>query len=100
VTTKKLANIFLIIGVVLTVSSTVWWGVVYTFAGQQTGESLMSSISCLVSVGPECNFLRAMAWLQGQPIYEPPVFWFSIGILFIAICMKRSISNDAQTNGS
>ena len=94
--TRKLANIFVVIGILLTVLSTLWWGVVFTMVGKQTGESLMSSLNCLYSVGADCNFLRGMAWMQGMPIYEPPVFWFASGLLVMAVLLKRTVNKDSQ----
>lgn len=92
--TKKLANIFLVIGAVLTALTVAWWGVVFTFVGKQTGESLMSSFHCLYSVGDSCNFLRGMAWMQGMTPYEPAVFWLALVVLGMAIVLKRAISKD------
>ncbi len=95
-TVKKTANVMLITGITLSVLSVAWWALVYTMVGEQTGEGLLSSFSCLVSVGPECNFMRGMAWLQGLPIYEPPVLWLSLALVVFALFVKKSAVREAS----
>lgn len=90
--TKTLLNSFIGLGGLLTLISSLWWGVVYHFVSEQNGESMWDSISCLYSLSEECNFLRAMGWLRGVNAYEPMLFWLGVVVLIMALLLKRSLS--------
>ncbi|MEH6549943.1 MAG: hypothetical protein V7711_13095 [Pseudomonadales bacterium] len=92
--TKKLANGLLGLGILLTVLCIAWWGVVYHFISEKSGETLMSTLTCLFSIGENCTFMRGMSWLQGVNPYEPVFFWLATSILLIALAMKKALRND------
>ncbi len=92
--TKKLANIFMTIGVLISIISLAWWGLMYSFLAKQTGESLMGSVNCIYSMGGNCNFLRGMAWMRGMMPYEPALFWLAVISLLMAFLLKRALKKD------
>lgn len=92
--TKKLANLFVALGVLISVISLAWWGAMYSFLAKQTGESLLDSVNCIYSMGGSCNFLRGMAWMRGMMPYEPALFWLALISLLMAFLLKRAIKKD------
>ena len=89
--TKTLLNIFTGLGAVIMAVSAAWWGVVYHFVSQQNGESMWSSVACMVSLSADCNFLRAMGWLRGINPYEPMLFWTGVAVMVMSLLLKRSL---------
>lgn len=96
VKTKTLVNIFVGLGALLTLCSSLWWGLVYYFVSKQNGESMWSSLNCIYSIGADCNFLRAMGWLRGVGPYEPVLFWMGVTVLVMSLLLKFSMAKQIE----
>lgn len=91
---KFVVNIFTGLGALMSVASLIWWGVVYYFVSKQNGESMWGSLDCVYSIGTDCNFLRAMAWLRGIYPYEPLLFWMGAMTLLMCVILRLSFADD------
>lgn len=80
------------ISAALTLLVAAWWGLVFHFVGQQTGEPVTAFAACMVAPTAECNLLRGMAWLQGINPYEPIAFWWALSMTVFAWAANKSIS--------
>lgn len=80
------------LGLLATILVVAWWGLVFHFVGQTTGESALAFIGCMVAPTAECNLLRGMAWLQGVNPYEPIAFWWALSITVFAGAADRSVN--------
>jgi len=96
--TRTLLNIFTGLGAVVTLTSAMWWGLVYHFVSEQNGENMWDSVSCMYSLSESCNFLRAMGWLRGVNPYEPMLFWAGVIVLLMSILLRSSLGKTGLPN--
>lgn len=94
--TKKLLNIFIAFGALITVVASIWWGAVYYFVGKINGESMWSSTHCLYSLATDCNLLRSMVWLRGMNGYEPLLFWLGLTLLLSSLLVKSTLQKEKK----
>lgn len=79
------------ISAIATVVVALWWGTVFYFVSQQTGEPIGNFALCLFAPTAECNLLRGMAWLQGINPYEPIAFLWMLSMTVFAGFARRAV---------
>ena len=94
----KWIKITFYISAAATALALLWWGAVFHFIGQQTGDSLGSFALCLFAPTADCNMLRGMAWLNGINPYEPFAFLLALTLTFFSGCVLRSIRSQQADN--
>lgn len=73
-----------------------WWALVFYFVSQQTGDSLVSFLPCLVAPTNDCNMLRSMAWMRGINPFEPLALWWSLTLTLLAGFSARALRRQQQ----
>jgi len=84
-----IARGFLIGGSLLLLTALLWWGIMYSMLLEQGDRTLASWSHCLVLPAADCNFYRGMAWMRGQPPYEPGLAWAAVSLLLAGAALRR-----------
>lgn len=88
---KKLANNFLILGVLLLIAAACWWAMFYGPIVHKLGGSLTRVTSCLYENGGMCGIAAGAAQLMGQSNpYNPIIGWAGAVLTAVGALMRLS----------
>jgi len=87
---KRLANNFLLLGIVLLIAAVCWWVSFYAPIAHKLGVTLMRANTCLYSNGGMCGVAAGIAQLTGETPYNPLVCWIGAGLTAIGAVLKIS----------
>jgi hypothetical protein len=91
---KKLTEILLWLGGLLTVAAFIWWAYFYGQVTKEMGRNLGDAFGCLYSSGGPCGFVSALAQLGGVTPYNPIAFWIGVIPLAVGIILKLSFKKE------
>jgi len=91
---KKLTQILLGLGGVITAGSIIWWASFYGQVVNEVGGNLGDFFQCLYTSSGPCGFLVGIAQLAGATTYNPTLFWIGVIMFGVGIILKFSIKKD------
>ena len=91
---KKLTQILLGLGGLVTVGSVIWWASFYGQVTKEVGGNLGDFFQCLYTSGGPCGFLVGIAQLAGVTPYNPTLFWIGTIMLGVGIILQFSLKKD------
>jgi hypothetical protein len=86
---KKLTQILLGLGGLVTVGSVIWWASFYGQVTKEVGGNLGDFFQCLYTSGGPCGFVVGIA-----PPYNPTLFWIGAIMLGVGIILQFSLKKD------
>lgn len=97
---KKLSQILIVIGGIITGIALIWWAAFYGEVAQEFGGNLGDALKCLFSSGGECAFVTGIAQMVGSTPYNPVVFWVGIVILGVGLILLFSLKQESSPQTS
>jgi len=91
---KKLTQILLGLGGLVTVGSIIWWVSFYSRVIKEMGGSLGDFFQCLYTSSGPCALLVGIARLAGVTPYNPTLFWIGAIMLGVGIILQFSLKKD------
>jgi len=93
---KKLSQILLAVGGIITGIALIWWVVFYGEVIQELGGNYGDALPCLFSSGGECAFVVGMAQLAGATPYNPIVLWVGVVIFGVGLILHFSLKRESS----
>jgi len=91
---KKLTQILLGLGGLVTLGALIWWASFYSQVIKEIGGNLEDFLPCLYTSSGPCGFLVGIARLAGVIPYNPTLFWIGVIIFGVGIILKLSLKKD------
>ena len=95
---RKLGNILLVGGLVVSAAAVLWWYQFYSqvirevarVPGGSTQISILDAKSCLYSSSDFCGLISGAARMLGNTPYEPMLLWAGLAAFVIGIVIRAS----------